>query len=101
MASGGSWSGCDYLNLSRPDKGLVRHFAAKITGLSRAQITRLIPAVRLDREARTAAAGPVNRFRRRYTAADIAIVLAELAKPSAGLQRSCPKTFHCSGNTSL
>ena len=51
-----------YLNLSRPDKGLVRHFAAKITGLSRAQITRLIRQYRQTGKIKDRRCGPgVNR----------------------------------------
>ena len=60
-----------YLNLSRPDKGLVRHFAAKITGLSRAQITRLIRQYRQTGKIKDRRCGPGKPFRRRYTAADI------------------------------
>ena len=66
-----------YLNLSRPDKGLVRHFAAKITGLSRAQITRLIRQYRQTGKIKDRRCGPGKPFRRRYTAADIRL-LAEL-----------------------
>ena len=32
----------EYASLARSDKGLVRRYIAKVTGLSRAQVTRLI-----------------------------------------------------------
>ncbi len=32
----------DYHRLGKPEKGLVRRYLAKVTGLSRAQLTRLI-----------------------------------------------------------
>jgi hypothetical protein len=65
-----------YLRLSKGRKGTVRKFLAKVTGLSRAQMTRLIhrwtDTRRIERK-------PARRptFRRRYTVADVAS-LAEL-----------------------
>jgi hypothetical protein len=32
----------EYAGLRRPDKGILRHYLAQMTGLSRAQVTRLI-----------------------------------------------------------
>ena len=32
----------EYASLEKPDKGLVRQYVARMTGLSRAQVTRLI-----------------------------------------------------------
>ena len=67
-----------YLALGRSDKGLVRDYVIKVSGFSRAQITRLIEQygktgyVR-DRRARP----PANAFRRRYLAEDVAL-LAEI-----------------------
>ena len=65
-----------YRRLSKGQKGTVRGFLAKVTGLSRAQITRWIRRWRDTRRVQRKAAHrpPV---RRRYTAADIA-ALAEL-----------------------
>ena len=65
-----------YRRLSKGRKGTVRKFLAKVTGLSRAQMTRLIhrwtDTRRIERK-------PARRptFRRRYTVADVAS-LAEL-----------------------
>jgi transposase InsO family protein len=62
-----------YASLGKSDRGLVRRYAAKMTGLSRAQITRLI--------ALYTATGRVcpapckrHRFVRRYTRADIELL---------------------------
>lgn len=65
-----------YRKLSKGRKGIVRRFLAKITGLSRAQLTRWIQRwLQTRRVARKPAQRP--SFRWRYTAADIAL-LAEL-----------------------
>ena len=67
-----------YHRLGKPDKGLVRAYLAKVTGLSRAQLTRLIAQHRRtghirDRRGRP----PANAFQRRYTPGDAAL-LAEI-----------------------
>ena len=65
-----------YGGLSKPERGLVRAYVRKVTGLSAAQTTRLIRAFRDHGEVRAA---PYERhqFPRRYTPADIAL-LAEV-----------------------
>lgn len=60
-----------YASASRAERGLLRRYLAKVTGLSRAQITRRIAQFQ-DRH--TAPAAP---FAARYTDADI-LLLAEL-----------------------
>jgi hypothetical protein len=68
-----------YLGLRRADKGLVRDYLLKVSGLSRAQLTRLIAQyartgyLRDHRRERP----PTNAFRRRYLPEDAAL-LAEL-----------------------
>ncbi len=67
-----------YRRLGRADKGLVKAYLLKVSGFSRAQLTRLIgqfcASGRLrDRRAQP----PPNAFRRRYLPEDIAL-LAEL-----------------------
>jgi transposase InsO family protein len=67
-----------YLQLGKADKGLVRDYLVKVSGFSRAQVTRLIGQYRKtgyvrDRRARP----PANAFRRRYLAEDVAL-LAEI-----------------------
>jgi transposase InsO family protein len=66
----------DYGHLKRAAKGLMRRWVAKITGLSRAQTTRLIGAYR-EVQAVQPRAYRRRRFPQRYTAADIE-VLAEV-----------------------
>lgn len=63
----------EYWKQSRPVKGLLRQYLGKMTGLSRAQLTRLL--------SRYQATGAVaekryqrNRFQPRYTAADIELL---------------------------
>lgn len=66
----------EYLCLGRREKGLVRRYLAKMTGLGRAQVTRLIGQYRERGEVR------IQQYRRprfatRYSAKDIAL-LAEV-----------------------
>jgi len=65
-----------YRHLNKGQKGVVKEFLAKVTALSRAQITRLIgrwiQTRRIERQP-----GRQPNFPRRYTAADVA-VLAEV-----------------------
>ena len=79
-----------YHSLSKADKGTVKVYLAKMTGLSRSQLTRLICQHRdtgrvEDRRGRP----PAKPFERRYTAADIRL----LAQVDATLgQMSGPAT---------
>ena len=93
-----------YRSLGRADKGLVRAYLLKISGFSRAQLTRLISQfcaqghVR-DRRARA----PRNAFRRRYLPEDIAL-LAEvdaLHGTLSGLatRKLCERALHRFGDT--
>jgi len=66
----------NYPQLSRPARGLVRHYLAKMTGLSRAQTTRLIGFYQQGQEVKPRAYRR-RRFPQRYTAADIEL-LAEV-----------------------
>jgi len=68
--------GQEYASLVREGKGLVRRYLAKMTGLSRAQVTRLIAQYRECGEVR-AKAYRRRRFASRYTSADVAL-LAEV-----------------------
>lgn len=62
-----------YRRLSRGQKGVVRAFLVAVSGLSRAQVTRLIQRWMTTRRIeRKPARRP--RFARRYTAADIALL---------------------------
>lgn len=59
----------------RPAKGLLRQYLMKMTGLSRAQITRLIGQYRQDGDLQPACYRR-HRFARRYTPADGALLAA-------------------------
>jgi transposase InsO family protein len=60
----------EYASLNRPGKGLARLYIARMTGLSRAQATRLIAAYRSSGRVK-AAAYPRTQFATHYTAADV------------------------------
>jgi hypothetical protein len=62
-----------YRKLKKRERGIVRRFGAKITGLSRAQVTRLIARWRQDRRLEKRLAQR-PRFARRYTAEDVALL---------------------------
>jgi len=62
-----------YSQQSRPAKGLLRRYLAKMTGLSRAQITRLIQQY-LQGGERPPSRYQRHRFARKYTPADIELL---------------------------
>ena len=62
-----------YRHLSKGQKGIVRRFLVKVTGLSRAQTTRLIARWMETRKILVKSCVRV-RFPRRYTSADIALL---------------------------
>ncbi|HSH70992.1 MAG TPA: hypothetical protein VK997_13800 [Deferrisomatales bacterium] len=66
-----------YTRLGKPDKGLARRYLEKVTGLSRAQMTRLIRQFRDTGRIRDRRGRPSKPFARRYTRADIRL-LAEV-----------------------
>lgn len=66
-----------YLRLGKADKGLVRRYLCKVTGLSRAQMTRLIAQFRDTGRIRDRRGPPARPFPRRYTPEDIRL-LAEV-----------------------
>ena len=59
-----------YASLGRPGKGLVRRYVARMTGFSRAQVTRLITAYGQTGRVK-ATAYQRTKFAVRYTAADV------------------------------
>ncbi len=76
----------DYAALGKADKGAVKAYLGKMTGLSRAQLTRLIAQHRSTGRIRDRrGAGPSRPFTRRYTAADIRL----LAEVDAALGQRC------------
>jgi Integrase core domain len=66
-----------YARCARADKGLLRRYLAKVTGFSRAQVTRAIAQFGRHGLIEDRRKAPVKPFARRYTAADIRL-LAEL-----------------------
>jgi transposase InsO family protein len=60
----------EYASLDKPGKGLVRRYICRMTGLSRAQVTRLIALHRRTGQVK-AAAYQRTKFATRYTAADV------------------------------
>ncbi|MGO9096464.1 MAG: hypothetical protein ACLQGV_14740 [Bryobacteraceae bacterium] len=62
--------GRPYASLGRPDKGWVRRSIVRMTGLSRARVTRLIAEYRNTGRVKAAACRRA-RFPTRYTAVDV------------------------------
>ena len=79
-----------YAHLDRPGKGLVRRYLARMTGFSRAQVTRLITGYCKTGRV-IAAAYQRAKFATRYTAADLNL-LAYVDKAHGNL--SGPATRH-------
>jgi transposase InsO family protein len=63
----------EYAGLGRGDKGVVRQYLARMTGLSRAQVTRLIAGHRKTGQVK-AAAYQRTKFATRYTAGDVELL---------------------------
>ena len=82
----------DYGQLGKSDKGLVRRYLAKVTGRSRAQLTRLIGQHRETGRIEDRRGGaPARPFERRYTRADIrllAVVDAAMGQMSGPATRA-------------
>ena len=79
-----------YASLAKPGKGLVRRYLARMTGLSRAQVTRLIGLQRRTGRVQ-AAVYQRTKFATHYTAADVDL-LAYVDKAHGNL--SGPATRH-------
>jgi len=60
-----------YLRLGKADKGLVRRYLERVSGLSRAQLTRLIGQFRTTGGIRDRRGRPAKPFARRYTPEDV------------------------------
>jgi len=68
--------GQQYRKLNKGQKGVVRRFLVKVTGLSRAQMTRLVGRWMKQRCIPVKAVVKRRRFARRYTAVDIRLLAA-------------------------
>ena len=73
-----------YRQLSRPDRGAVLAYLQRLSGYSRAQITRLVSRAAAGEPLVKQYRAPEHAFARRYTAADIAL-LAEVDRATATL----------------
>src|SRR4051812_45832822 len=60
----------EYASLGKASKGVVRHYLAQMTGLSRAQVTRLITCYSTTGQVK-AAVYQRSKFATRYTAGDV------------------------------
>ncbi len=60
-----------YLRLGKAEKGLLRRYLGKVTGLSRAQVTRLIAQFRKRGHITERRGPPAKPFARRYLHADV------------------------------
>lgn len=67
----------DYRQLPRPERGLVLAYLQRLSGYSRAQITRLVSRWTAGKRLVKQYRAPKRAFARRYTAADVAL-LAEV-----------------------
>lgn len=91
-----------YHRLGKTDKGLIRRYLAKVTGLSRAQITRLIAQYRRTGRVRDRRGAPARPFTRRYTEADkrllaeIDTLHGQLSGPAT--RKLCERAFHVFGD---
>jgi transposase InsO family protein len=91
-----------YSRLGKADRGLVRDYLIKVSGLSRAQITRLIKQFRETGHVRDRRGRPANAFVRRYRPVDVAL-LAEvdalhgtLSGPAT--RKLCERSYHVFGD---
>lgn len=91
-----------YRSASRGDKGLLRQYLGKVSGLSRAQVTRRITQFLADGGTQDRRGPPAAPFRRRYTDADIRL-LAEMDALHGNLSGSttrklCERAYHVHGD---
>jgi len=91
-----------YARLGKADKGLVRRYLEKVTGLSRAQMTRLIQQFRDTGQIRDRRGRPSKPFPRRYTRADVRL-LAEVDTLHATLsgpatRKLCERAYRLFGD---
>lgn len=92
----------DYFHLGRADKGVLRRFLGKVTGLSRAQITRLLNQYHATGQLADHRHASPRAFRRRYTNADIEL-LAEVDALHGSLsgpttRKLCTRAYHLFGD---
>ena len=86
-----------YTTLGKADKGIVRAYLEKVTGFSRAQVTRLIAQFVKEGKIRDRRGAPAKPFVRRYTAADVELLAhvdALHEQPSGpAVRKLCERAF--------
>jgi hypothetical protein len=91
-----------YATLGKVDKGTVRAYLEKVTGLSRAQVTRLIGQFLQHGKVRDRRGPPAKPFLRRYTPADVRLLAATdvLHEQPAGpaVRKICERAFEIFGD---
>ena len=92
-----------YLRLDRPDRGVVKTYLEKVSGLSRAQLTRLIRQYRDTGRIQDQRGRPTNAFPRRYIPQDVGFPVevdtlhATLSGPAT--RKLCERAFEVFGDT--
>lgn len=91
-----------YATRGKVDTGTVRAYLEQVTGLSRAQVTRLIGQCLLSGKVRDRRGPPAKPCRRQYTPADIRLLAATdvLHEPPAGpaVRKLCERAFEIFGD---
>ena len=93
----------NYRHGTRADQGLLRRYLAKVTGLSRAQVTRAIMPFCTEGDMTDRRLGPAKPFARRYTDAAVRLLAAvderhgTLSGPAT--RRLCERLYHRFGDT--
>ena len=92
-----------YPLLGKADRGVVKAYLEKVSGLSRAQVTRLIRQYRDSGHIRDRRGRPANAFCRRYTPEDVALLVetdtlhGNLSGPAT--RKLCERAFAVFGDT--
>ena len=92
-----------YRTLGRAERGLVLAFLRKVTGVSRAQMTRLVAQWQRSGSLKDRRGRPAAPFTRRYTQADVAALAAldrlhgQLSGPAT--RKLAERAFHLFGDT--
>ena len=91
-----------YARLGRADKGLLRRYLCKVSGISRAQMSRLIAQFRDTRRIRDHRGMPARPFPRRYTREDVLLLVetdvlhATLSGPAT--RKLCERAYSLFGD---
>lgn len=87
-----------YVQLGKADKGAVKQYLEKVSGFSRAQVTRLIARYRQTGYVRDQRGKPANAFTRYYQPTDVALLVevdtlhGTLSGPAT--RKLCERAYH-------